>query len=399
MNILILTNKLPYPPNDGGAIATLNMITGLQAAGNQVTCLAINTRKHPFPLEEIPPTLIAAVRFMAVDGDTSIKPLPLLANLFFTRRPYIAARFCLKEYMALLEQLLLETRFDLVQLEGPYMGHYIRQLREQSNGRISLRAHNVEHLIWLRKARNETHPGKRWYLRNMSARLKRYELEVINATDILVPISSVDEAYFKQQGIKKPMLTIPAGLSLKQYPFSSLPAEPTLFFIGALDWIPNQEGLLWFLQTTFEPLVREVPSLRFHIAGRNAPEKLVRKLNHPQIVFHGEVADAPAFMASCRVMVAPLLTGSGIRVKILEGMAMGRPVATTPIGIEGIDAKSGIEVVVEKEPARLASHLARLLTMDEVAVPMARSARQFVADNFDTFELSTRLSQFYKSQV
>jgi glycosyltransferase involved in cell wall biosynthesis len=104
-------------------------------------------------------------------------------------------------------------------------------------------------------------------------------------------------------------------------------------------------------------------------------------------------------MASCRVMVAPLLTGSGIRVKILEGMAMGRPVATTPIGIEGIDAKSGIEVVVEKEPARLASHLARLLTMDEVAVPMARSARQFVADNFDTFELSTRLSQFYKSQV
>jgi glycosyltransferase involved in cell wall biosynthesis len=100
-----------------------------------------------------------------------------------------------------------------------------------------------------------------------------------------------------------------------------------------------------------------------------------------------------------RVMVAPLLTGSGIRIKILEGMAMGRPVATTPVGIEGINARNGIEVVIENEPAKLADQLARLLIRDEVAVPMAHSGRQFVADNFDTFEISTRLSQFYNSQV
>jgi glycosyltransferase involved in cell wall biosynthesis len=80
-------------------------------------------------------------------------------------------------------------------------------------------------------------------------------------------------------------------------------------------------------------------------------------------------------------------------------MALGRPVATTPIGIEGIDAKNGTEVVVEKEPEKLADQLARLLTLDEVAVPMSRAGRQFVAKNFDTFEISTRLCQFYNSQV
>jgi glycosyltransferase involved in cell wall biosynthesis len=195
------------------------------------------------------------------------------------------------------------------------------------------------------------------------------------------------------------MITIPTGLSLEHYPVSSLPGEPTLFFIGALDWIPNQEGLTWFLQTTFEELVMKVPSLRFHIAGRNAPDHLIQKLNHPHIQFHGEVGDAASFMDRYRVMVAPLLTGSGIRIKILEGMAMGRPVATTPVGIEGINARNGIEVVIENEPAKLADQLARLLIRDEVAVPMAHSGRQFVADNFDTFEISTRLSQFYNSQV
>ena len=399
MNILILTNKLPYPPKDGGAIATLNMITGLKGAGNGITCLAINTRKHPFPLEDIPLTLRAAIRFLAVDSDTSIKPLALLANLAFSRQPYIATRFRLKAFAALLDQLLMETTFDLIQLEGPYMGYYIPQIRARCNTRISLRAHNVEHLIWLRKARNESNPLKRWYLRNMSARLKKYELEVAESVDLLVPISPADETHFHQQGIRKPVITIPAGLSLEHYRFTSLPGEPTLFFIGALDWMPNQEGLAWFLQTTFEKLALKVPSLRFHVAGRNAPDHFVQKLNHPQIQFHGEVEDAASFMEEYRVMVAPLLTGSGIRIKILEGMAMGRPIATTPVGIEGIAARNGIELVIEKEPVKLAEQLARLLTLDEVAVPMARSGRQFVADNFDTFEISTRLSQFYTTQV
>lgn len=399
MNILVLTNKLPYPPRDGGAIATLNMLTGLANAGNQVTSLSINTTKHPFPVEQIPPELNAAIRFVAVDADTSVRPISVLINLLFTRQPYIAVRFQVAGYAALLEQLLKETSFDLVQLEGPYLGHYIKQIRASTRARIILRAHNVEHLIWLRKARNEANPLRRWYLRNMSDRLRRFELAVAKQADLLVPISKEDEKYFIRQGVKKPGITIPAGLSMERYPETSLPAEPTLFFIGALDWIPNQEGLTWFLGDAFNQLIQLVPSVRFHIAGRNAPDHFIRKMNHPLITYHGEVEDAVRFMQSYRVMVAPLMTGSGIRIKILEGMAVGRPVAATPVAIEGIEARKGVEAAVAAEPGELAGQIARLLTRDDEAVPMARAGRQFVAQNFDTFEISTRLSQYYKSQV
>ena len=104
-------------------------------------------------------------------------------------------------------------------------------------------------------------------------------------------------------------------------------------------------------------------------------------------------------MEACRIMVAPLKTGSGIRIKILEGMAMCRPVVTTPAGIEGIDAEHGREVLVSGDPEWWTKELALLLTGDEEATRLAKAAREFVTQNFDTFEIANRLGQFYKSQA
>lgn len=178
MKILILTNKFPFPPRDGGSIATLNMITGLHDAGNQITCLALNTNKHPFPIHQIPSELGERIQFLGVDCNSSIRPLKLISNFLFSKAPYIATRFNIKAFRLKLSTLLEEETFDIVQLEGPYPGQYIDLLRKKSKAKISLRAHNVEHIIWERKAFNEPSFLKRWYLANMAQRLKQYELEV-----------------------------------------------------------------------------------------------------------------------------------------------------------------------------------------------------------------------------
>ena len=398
MKILILTNKLPFPPRDGGSIATLNMITGLHDAGNQITCLALNTSKHPYPVKQIPSELGEAIRFLGVDCDSSIRPLHLVTNLLFSRGPYIAERFNIKGFRKALVSLLQEESFDIIQLEGPYPGQYLDLIRKKSDARISLRAHNVEHLIWERKALHETSPLKRWYLNNMAQRLKRYELEVAQGVDALIPITDRDASYFMELGVQKPLLTIPAGLSLKNYPLTELPAGPSIFFIGALDWLPNQEGLTWFLRNVFDLLLSELPELRFHVAGRNAPRHFIKKLKHPNISYHGEVEDAITFMQSYRVMVAPLLTGSGIRIKILEGMALGRPVVTTETGIEGIPAINHHNVAVVNDPLMFSSQIVKLLKDPQEMDRMIAEARQFLSRYFDTFELSIRLSQFYKTE-
>ena len=161
MKILVLANKLPFPPKDGGSIATLNMLTGLRDVGNELSCLALNTSKHAFPLENIPPEIGNSIRFMDVDCDNSIKPGHLLFNLLFAKTPYIAERFHIQEYRKALSDLLDKEHFDVIQLEGPYLGHYLADIRKRSEALISLRAHNVEHLIWKKKAVNEKSPLKK----------------------------------------------------------------------------------------------------------------------------------------------------------------------------------------------------------------------------------------------
>jgi len=398
MKILILTNKLPYPPRDGGSIATLNMITGLHDAGNQITCLALNTNKHSFPVDKIPPELGDSIRFLGVDCNSSIKPLKLLINLLFSKEPYIALRFNVKTFRTTLASLLQEERFDVIQLEGPYPGLYLDLIRKESDARVSLRAHNVEHLIWERKALHEASYLKRWYLKNMARRLKRFELEVAQGVDALVPISEEDATYFREHGLQKSMLTIPAGLNMENYPQTKLPPGASIFFIGALDWLPNQEGLEWFLENVFDLLLTELPELKFHVAGRNAPARFEKKLKHPNISYHGEVEDALKYMQSYRIMVAPLLTGSGIRVKILEATALGRPVVTTSAGIEGIPAINHPYLLVEDDPLKFSTQLVRLLRNFPESEHLHAEAREFIKRYFDTFELSSRLSKFYKTE-
>jgi hypothetical protein len=271
MKILVLANKLPFPPRDGGSIATMNMLLGLRQAGNQVTCLAMNTSKHPFPVEQIPQELHQKIRFLAVDVDTSIKPSRLLINLLFSREPYIAERFRSRAYSLELQALLAQESFDIVQIEGPYLFFCLGQVRKESKASISLRAHNAEHQIWERMAQQEHSAVKRWYLKNLSRRLREFERRVFNRVDTLIPISAKDASYFRDQGTDTPMLTIPAGLDLEDYPLTGMPSGPSLFFIGALDWLPNQEGLSWFLDQVFEPLLEKLPEISFHVAGRNVP--------------------------------------------------------------------------------------------------------------------------------
>jgi glycosyltransferase involved in cell wall biosynthesis len=397
MKILILTNKIPYPPRDGGSIATLNMIRGLHNAGNEITCLALNTNKHAFPVKEIPRELADAIRFIGVDCDSSIRPFHLLGNLLFSKEPYIAKRFDIKEFRSVLSSLLEQESFDIIQLEGPYPGLYLDLIRKKSSARIALRAHNVEHLIWERKAINELSIFRRSYLNNMAKRLKGFELELARSADILVPISEQDASYFMEKGSEKPMIIIQAAFQIGDYPLAELPEGNSIFFIGALDWLPNQEGLSWFLQHVFDRLLAELPELKFHVAGRNAPKRFERKLRHPNIVYHGEVEDAIDFMQSYRIMVAPLLSGSGIRIKILESMALGRPVITTSAGIEGIPAINYQHVVVEDDPGLFCAKLINLIRDAEKAERMRIEAREFIGRYFDTFDLSTRLSQFYNT--
>lgn len=399
MKILILSTKLPYPPKDGGAIATMNLATGLANNGVEVTMLSLNTKKHFFPPEKIPESLKKLIKFRTVDHNTSIRPLRAVRNLFFSRKPYIAERFFNRRFSLELRDLLSSEKFSFVQMEGPYFSQYLPVIRESSAAKVSLRAHNMEHEIWERRWRNEKNPLTRSYLKNLAKRIRKLETNVIGEVDLLIAISDKDRKNLLSLGKSVRSVTVPTGLDMSEYQQATPEFDNAICFIGALDWIPNQEGIRWMIKGVLPRLIRQNNQITFHIAGRNAPAGFIHELQHPNIVFHGEADDAKAFMGKFKVMVVPLLTGSGIRIKILEGMAMGLCIVTTTIGAEGIPVENEKQIMIADHQELFAQKTEGILDNLQVAERMSGEARKLIEEKFDTFTMASDLKNIYKKMI
>jgi glycosyltransferase involved in cell wall biosynthesis len=397
MKILILSTKMPWPAKDGGAIATLNMALGLARKDCRVTLLTMNTEKHFFPEDQLPGELRDLLMIRSVNVDTKIRPIRLVLNLLFSGYPYNAQRFISGSFKTAVEECLAEQEFDIVQLEGPYLGYCIPCIRGKS--KIALRTHNQEHRIWSLMAKQEANPFKRFYLRTLARRIENLERMILSQVDMLVTISDEDRKGFERLGHALPECVIPTGIDISRYPVNEQEKKILLFFIGALDWGPNQEGLDWFFREVWPEIQRRWPGLNLHIAGRN-PSYYFNGHSLPEHVrLEGEVEDAIDFFRRHTVMIVPLLTGSGIRIKILEAMAMGKIVISTSIGSSGLDARGGEHLILADAPEDYIRALEGLQSDSGQFLDMGGKARQYVMDNFDILVLSDKLISFYKEQL
>lgn len=401
MKILQITNKVPYPPKDGGAIATLNMAVGFSNQGHEVTIASLNTDKHYFNLNEIPGDISSTITFLATDISTDIKPIDALNNLLFSKKPYNAIRFISCEFKNLIISLLKKENFDIVQLEGLYLTPYIPTIRKHINALIAFRAHNVEHEIWLRAVKQENNFLKRLYIKILANRIKKMEQDIINLYDLIIPITKRDAERFQKMGNKKPLHVSPTGFDLNKLPQKPniAPEFPTLFHIGALDWAPNQEGILWFLKNCWNSIIKEVPGAKLYIAGRNAPKWFINKLQYKGVVFLGEIENAFDFMTSKAIMIVPLLSGSGMRIKIIEGMALAKPIIATSIGIEGIPANNKKEVVIANKKDKFAKACIYLLKNKKTCHTIGNNAAAFIQEKFNNLAIADQLIAFYKQQM
>jgi len=396
MKILQLANKFPYPPKDGGSIATLSFSKSLVALGHQVTILAMNTSKHYSDVTDIPDELNRSIRWIGVPVNTAIRPEKLIRNLFFSRMPYNAERFISKAFSDQLRRLLQEEAFDIVQLEGLYLAPYLEDIRELSSAKVVMRAHNIEHEIWERSSRQHGNL-KGLYFRSLARRIKRMELHYLNSYDAILPITSRDSEMLRTFGCHLPMHVVPTGVDTRELFLDHSPMEyPSVFHIGALDWTPNVEGLLWFFDTVWPLVIKRFPELTFYLAGRNAVPTF-RQPKWPNMVFLGEVEDAYAFMRSKAVMIVPILSGSGMRIKIVEGMALGKTIVTTTIGTEGISTTHRKNILIADDPAGFAGAICEMVQNRTLFDQIGENARTFVRENYDNLTITTSCTEFFQS--
>jgi glycosyltransferase involved in cell wall biosynthesis len=398
MNILQLCNKVPYPPKDGGSIAIYNIALGLVEEGNRVDILAIETPKHRNTSKKV--ELAANLNMRSVFVDTTINPFQLFLNFFFSRTPYNAKRFINDGYRQELIKALKENKYDLVQLEGLYLAPYIADIRKNSTAKIALRSHNIENEIWHRLAKNEPSLLKKQYFKVLAKRVEKFERKIINQYDLLIPITYRDAVVYQKYGNTKPNKVIQTGIPESQISEKiNIHKDRKLYFLGSLDWLPNQEGILWFIKNVWPMISHSSTNIEFHVAGRNAPEWFAKKINRPGIIFHGEVENAKAFANDNDIMIIPLLSGGGMRVKMIEAMSQGKIIITTPIGAEGLDIIPNYHAIVAETPEDFAAGLQIVIDNTDFFIKLGENSIRFIRNNYTNRVLASELVKFYHANL
>jgi glycosyltransferase involved in cell wall biosynthesis len=398
MNILLICNKSPWPPKEGGPIAMNAMVEGLLNSGHQVKILAINSYKYNVNLDSIPENYRKRTQIELINLDLRIKLIPALLNLF-TSKSYHVERFISHEFSSAITRILKNEKFDVIQLESLFVTPYISLIRKYSKGLIILRAHNIEHLIWERLYKGEINPLKKLYLRHLSRTLKKYEIDAIKDVDGVVAITNKDAQFFSSVISKEKVLAIPFGIQPEVINnFKREIKKPvsvnTIFHLGSMNWMPNVEGIIWFLKEVWPEVSKLSPSLVLHLAGREMPEN-IRSYSSERVIIDGEIENAIDYMHEYKVMIVPLFSGSGIRIKIIEGMLAQCAIITTSIGAEGISYISGKHLLIADTKMEFIDNINRLIQNKDKIYELGSEASEFVSQHHNNTLLIEQLESFY----
>lgn len=395
MKILQLCIRVPFPPADGGSIAMYHLQKSLFENGVQLKVLSFNTIKQLTDLNTLDEAYKKMTQIEGVYLDNRINPFTALFNIF-TGESYHIIRFIRRDFEEALIRILKKEKFDTILLESLYMIPYMEVIREYSQAKVVLRTHNIEHLIWKRLAQTEKLWLRKWYLNLLAERLRHYEQWSLNRVDAIAAMTKEDEDLLTKLGADVPIHIAPVGLNTQDYPVNEHPDPLMVFHIGAMDWLPNIEGIEWFLKKVWPIIQEKKPNAKLKLAGKKMPASIKSYANE-QIEVNDFVDDNIAFIGHGGIMIVPLFSGSGMRVKIVEGMAMGKAIVTTSIGAEGIHGVDGRDFLIANTAEEFAEKVLSLLNNSSRQKELGNYAKNFAQSHFDNLSIGKKLIEFFGS--
>jgi len=380
--ILIITNRIPYPLKDGGNLAMNAMIEGYHRSGWQVYLLSMNTTRHFIPHEQLRKLFAHLYAFDSVDVNNNINWIGILKNFLFSREPEHAKRFYKPQFKEKLIGILHSFQPDAVQVESVYLSTYLHDINAHSQALTVLRIHNLEYQIWQGLAKKTKSSIKQAYLNSLAVRIRNFERDAWIRYDLLLPITEKDASQIGRLEDIEQMIVAPFSIDLDKIKQGNNTERWVGYHIGAMDWIANREGIQWFLEHAWPKILRLVPKFEFYYAGRNMPEEF-KKLNITGVYCLNEVPSAEEFIADKKILIVPLWSSGGIRVKILEAMAAGKIIITTPAGIKGIEARAGEHYLSARKADEFAKAIKWCFDNRQAAEAMAQNAHDFVKQHYD----------------
>jgi sugar transferase (PEP-CTERM/EpsH1 system associated) len=386
VKILWLNAGLLLPLDKGGKLRTWHLMRRL-AARHDITYLSFSEPSQPEEhrigmrdvsrrLETIPRSDPAkgTLRFYADAARYIVDPIP-----------YAVAKYRSPAYAARVAELLGSRAFDVVVCDFlPPVVNLPATLPCPS----ILFTHNVEAEIWRRHAENATNPISRQLLTRQWRRMFRFEREALSRFDLVLAVSEADGATFERLypgALRKPVHVVKTGVDTRY--FAPLPEVAVrrshLVFTGSMDWLPNEDGMVYFVREILPLIRRSEPDATLSIIGRS-PTPAVRRLGEvPGVEVTGSVDDVRPHLAAGSVYVVPLRIGGGTRLKIFEAMGMAKAVVSTSIGAEGLPVSDGTDILLADDPGRFAQAVVRLMRDPDRRRFVEQAARRLVVERYD----------------
>ena len=386
MNVLILSHKPPFPIIDGGCYAMTQFLKNISSIETieQIEYFSIHTHKHPFITEDFPE--IKNVNFSSSFVDTKIYFIDALISII-KKKSYNISRFYSKSVKRELEQLCKKMNFDIVIFEGLFTTIYQKDIQGFSNAKFGYRAHNIENKIWQQLAKKERNSIKKFFLKLLAKNLKTKELELINSVDFILPLSSKDKVDIKNIN-KNPSFHIPVSIDnqKQKIDFSMV----SLCFIGSFNWMPNREGIVWFIKNIFPRIKENYSEININIAGIES-EKIIELKGIDGVNVKGFVKNSSDFLLENGIFIAPLISGSGVKIKVLEALSLGMPCVLTEIAAEGLDLPNTINI--SKTEDDFTNNLFQLINNESDRKQRGADSYSFITSKFSCKKISNDLKK------
>jgi glycosyltransferase involved in cell wall biosynthesis len=299
-----------------------------------------------------------------------------------------------------LNRVLCATRFDVVNLEFSFLGHC--DLRQAPPGArlpsLVVDSHNIDYELARQYARAGHSLARRLYYAANWRKLRREELGTYRDADGVYLCSATDERHLLDQIPRARTTVIPNSADVEYYqprPTDPPPDGRTVIFFGLLSYIPNVDGVIYFVRNIWPRIAEAHSDARLKIVGGRPPASLL-SLGGARVELTGFVPDLRPHLAAAAAIVVPLRLGGGTRLKIVEGMAMGKAIVSTTLGAEGIEAVPGRDLLIEDQPAAFADAVNRLLAEPALAARIGHSARQLAVQRYSWSAAAQGLEGFYR---
>ncbi|MEM8856950.1 MAG: glycosyltransferase [Chloroflexota bacterium] len=397
MSVLVLTPQIPFPPQQGASLRNFHIIQGL-AAAMPVSLLSF---AEPDQSPDVTPLVNLLEKFetVPVPGRSNLKRL---TQLISSPIPDMGHRLYEPQFFKKLERMLAELRPEVVQIEGIELVRAISTVQQVlPSAKIVFDNHNAETALQERIYQTDIQKlsklPKALYSRVQVSKLRRFEQWACQQADVVTAVSERDAHLLQKfrSAHQSEVVAIPNCIDLENYRVSQSRAKDIdLVFTGKMDYRPNVDGMLWFMQEIWPLIQQQKPNATLAIVGKNPSESILALGNLKGITVTGAVPEIQPWLDRAQVMVMPLRMGSGTRLKLIQALAAGLPIVSTTNGAEGYPISAGKDLLIGDTPDQFATEVCSLLDSPNLREKLGNNGRGF-AQSYDWRRVIPRFIELY----